>query len=383
MNSEPALNLSEYNVLIVDDAPVNLGVIVTFLESYGLGIRIARSGESALQRVQYDLPDIILLDVLMSGMDGFETCRHLKENEATRDVPVIMMTSLSDIENKVKGFEAGAVDYVTKPLHQQEVLARITTHLQLRQLTKNLQEKNRELQVTSEQEKNRLFEAVKQQREQLRVLNSRLTEVKEAEHKQLARELHDELGQSLTAIYINLMAIKKELNGRFSGNLIERIDETEKLTAQTLDQVREMSLNLRPPMLDDLGLIPTLQWYIKRFEKRVQIETILTIGPQVSRLSAEVETTLFRIVQEALTNVAKHAKADTVHINLMKNRGEIYLEITDDGIGFNLDEVVNPSNLLLGTGLLGIRERVLLLNGQVTIYSSPGDGTTISVKVAG
>ena len=143
------LNYKDFNILIVDDTPVNLKVIVDYLESYGFGIRIARSGESALQRAQYNQPDIVLLDVLMPGMDGFETCHRLKADETTRDIPVIFMTSLTSTEDKVQGFEVGAVDYVTKPLHQEEVLARITTHLRLRDLTLSLQEKNKQLEVVN------------------------------------------------------------------------------------------------------------------------------------------------------------------------------------------------------------------------------------------
>ena len=143
------LDYQSYNILIVDDTPVNLEVIIDFLESYGFGIRMARSGESALKRVEYDRPDIILLDVLMPGMDGFETCRRLKAEPATEDIPIIFMTSLTGTEDKVKGFEVGAVDYVTKPLHQEEVLARIKTHLRMRDLTLNLEKKNRQLEISS------------------------------------------------------------------------------------------------------------------------------------------------------------------------------------------------------------------------------------------
>jgi CheY-like chemotaxis protein len=99
-----------YNILIVDDTPANLKMLVEYLEHYGFGARITRSGENALQRVQYDPPDLILLDVLMPGLDGFETCRRLKANAETRDIPIIFMTALASTEDKVKGFEAGAVD---------------------------------------------------------------------------------------------------------------------------------------------------------------------------------------------------------------------------------------------------------------------------------
>src|SRR5689334_24057234 len=113
----PAPAFQDYSILIVDDTPLNLGVVVDYLESYGFGIRIARSGETAIKRVRYAPPDIILLDILMPGLDGFETCRRLKTIQAAREIPIIFMTSLTNVEDKVKGFEAGAVDYVTKPLN--------------------------------------------------------------------------------------------------------------------------------------------------------------------------------------------------------------------------------------------------------------------------
>ncbi len=210
MSPQP-LDYSNYSILIVDDTPANLRVIVDFLEECRFNIRIARSGESALQRVAYDQPDIILLDVLMPGMDGFETCRRLKADQATRDIPVIFMTALTDPADKVKGFEVGAVDYVSKPLHQEEVLARISTHLSLRDLTRDLQEQNEQIATRSEVEKARLFLAVSEQRAQLRALAGKLTEIQEVERSQLARELHDEMGQALTAISMNLNVIRKDL----------------------------------------------------------------------------------------------------------------------------------------------------------------------------
>ncbi len=127
-------------ILIVDDTPTNLGVLFDYLRNSGFKVLVAEDGKGAIQRASYAKPDIILLDVLMPGLDGFETCRRLKKNEATKDIPVIFMTALSDTVDKVRGFDLGAVDYVTKPLHHEEVLARIHTHLTIRNLQKSLQE---------------------------------------------------------------------------------------------------------------------------------------------------------------------------------------------------------------------------------------------------
>lgn len=379
--SPEKFNLQGYSILIVDDTPINLGVIVDYLESYGFGIRIARSGENALKRVHYDQPDIILLDVLMPGVDGFETCRRLKADASTKDIPVIFMTSLTSPEDKVKGFEVGAVDYVTKPLHQEEVLARITTHLRMRDLTLSLQEKNKQLEISSQVEKARLFEAVSQQHKQLLALTGRLTEVQEAERKQLARELHDEMGQALTAISINLAAIQKELPAECAARVYERLTEASWLAEQTLEQIRELSLNLRPPILDDLGLIPTLRWYIKQYANRVDIKTEFKTNGLEDRLAPEVETTLYRVIQEALTNVARHAQASIVRLHLQRKQSSVVALIQDNGQGFDVAKILDQEGLPTGTGLLGIRERVTLLGGKFNVRSQPGHGTQLTVAI--
>jgi len=138
-------------ILIVDDTPTNLGVLFDFLADFGFKVLVARDGQSALQKVAYAAPDLILLDVLMPGIDGFETCRRLKANDFTRDIPVIFMTALADTVDKVKGLSLGAVDYITKPLQHEEVLARVNVHMKLRNLSKKLLEQNVYLQAEIEQ----------------------------------------------------------------------------------------------------------------------------------------------------------------------------------------------------------------------------------------
>jgi len=139
------------SLLIVDDEPVNLGVLSDYLAGYGFRILIARSGEVALKRAKLFQPDIILLDILLPGIDGFEVCRRLKADKDTADIPILFMTALTSVEDKVKGLDLGAVDYISKPLQRKEVLSRVTTHLQIRNLTKNLQDANRELEMHRDQ----------------------------------------------------------------------------------------------------------------------------------------------------------------------------------------------------------------------------------------
>jgi adenylate cyclase len=132
-------------IVIVDDKPTNLGVLFDFLTDSGFKVLVAQDGESAIEKVNYGHPDLILLDVMMPGIDGFETCRRLKANPSTHDIPVIFMTALSDTVDKVKGFSLGAVDYVTKPVQQEEVRARVSTHLTIRNLQKRLEAQNLQL----------------------------------------------------------------------------------------------------------------------------------------------------------------------------------------------------------------------------------------------
>ncbi len=364
--SDSELDYKDYSVLIVDDNPANLRVIIDYLQNYGFGIRVARSGKTALQRVQYSQPDIIILDILMPEMDGFETCRQLKADERTEKIPVIFMTSLSSTEDKVRGFEMGAVDYITKPLNQKEVLARIKAHLRL--------------EVSSRVEQERLFDVVNQQRLQLRALNRKLTIMQEAERKQLARELHDEMGQALTAISLNLSAITKSLPMKRSADLDERLAETVLLTDQSLDQIREISFNLHPTTLDDLGLVPTLNWYIKMYAKRVNIETEFEAINLDERLSSAIELALYRIVQEALTNVARHAEATKVSIMLWRQKS-VFALVEDNGQGFDMAEIDDREIAKGGIGLVGMRERVILLDGKLDIHSAPRQGTRLTIEI--
>jgi PAS domain S-box-containing protein len=162
-------------IVIVDDKPTNLGVLFDFLTDSGFKVLVAQDGESAIQKVEYAHPDLILLDVMMPGIDGFETCYRLKANPSTRDIPVIFMSALSDTVDKVKGFELGAVDYVTKPVQQEEVRARVITHLTLRNLQKKLEAQNAHLQQEIK-EKQQIEQSLRQAEEKYRTIFENATE---------------------------------------------------------------------------------------------------------------------------------------------------------------------------------------------------------------
>ncbi len=182
------------SILLVDDMPTNLRVLVDYFSRVGFDIFVTRNGESALEQLQHTLPDLILLDVKMPGIDGFETCRRLKANARTHDIPVIFMTALTDTVDKVQGFQAGAVDYVTKPIEHEEVLARVTTHLTLRRLQTRLEKQNDELEYRVEQRTAELTQAlaeVEQLKNRLQAENVYLREEIKLQHN-----FDDIIGQS-------------------------------------------------------------------------------------------------------------------------------------------------------------------------------------------
>jgi PAS domain S-box-containing protein len=226
-----------------------------------------------------------------------------------------------------------------------------------------------------------LLKAVTRHRRDLQSLSTRLINAQEAERKRISQELHDEMGQALTAISINLAAIEKELPPELVSMTRDRLAETSSLTDQTLEQMRELSLDLRPSMLDDLGLVPTLRWYVNRYAKRTNIAVEFEAIDFEERLAAEMETALYRAVQEALTNVARHARADRVRLHLEREESKVSVFIEDDGQGFDAQEVADRKTPERGMGLLGIRERVASLGGRLSIRSRPGQGTRLSIEM--
>jgi signal transduction histidine kinase len=232
-----------------------------------------------------------------------------------------------------------------------------------------------------EAERKRAEEAVMKHRRELLRLSAQLINAQEAERKRISQELHDEMGQALTAMSINLVVLEKELPSELAPMTRERLAETSSLAERTLEQIRELALDLRPAMLDDLGLVPTVRWYVNRYAKRLNIAVEFEAIDLEERLTAEVETVLYRVVQEGLTNVVRHAQANRVRIRLKREESTVTAFIEDDGRGFDVEEVADHAALERGAGLLGMRERVALLGGSLRIHSRPGQGTRLSIEI--
>ena len=226
----------------------------------------------------------------------------------------------------------------------------------------------------------RLYQDAQEREKLLGDLLHQAVGAQEAERQRIARELHDATGQSLTAIALGLRGTESMLE-REPSTAVEHIQTPKSFTTDALGELRQLISDLRPSQLDDLGLVAALQWYIQEFEKRYAIQTDFLVEGNRVRLPAEYDTVLFRITQEALINVAKHAHASHVVVKLEIQPVQIDLSIRDDGHGFDPELLVRGDSSQRGWGLLGIQERASLLGGQYQIDSEPGRGTHVHVQV--
>jgi len=208
---------------------------------------------------------------------------------------------------------------------------------------------------------------------ELRWALQKSVQAQEEERRRLARELHDEAGQALTAILIRLQTLQTESDPE---TVTSRIEGLRLLTMQTLDDLRRLSMDLRPAALDSLGLLPTLRWYIDECARGADLSITFYSPDDLERLPTEIEVALYRIAQEALTNAIRHSGARTIDVLLERQPRAMWLTIADDGRGF--DPAAAGQN---GLGLIGIRERVGALNGTLTLETGPGAGTRLAVQI--
>jgi PAS domain S-box-containing protein len=464
-------------VLVVDDTPEILSLIHTLLrDTYQ--VKSANNGSKGLQIARSDpQPDLILLDIMMPGMDGYEVCTQLKNDPKTRDIPIIFLTAKSEIENEERGFSLGAMDYVTKPIGPSVLLARVRTqiaaHAQRRSLEGmfkdviefapviffvadeclNIVQTNAQaehhfgysrqeltgmnlkrllpqclkfMQTTVTQlntqqgeenidanpeltclrkdgtafpgsatfsrldtfngllhtvvlvnvtDKKLTLKRLSETQDSLRELAAINESARENERKSIAREVHDELGQVMTALRMRLSLLPMQFGVDMPG-LSESVDMMKALVDRAIKGVRNIATVLRPEALN-LGLIPALEWLRDEFLLNNAVQCEFEYRGLTDPIDEMRAMLIYRIVQESLTNISRYAKATEVKIFVNFSSPDLEVSITDDGCGFDLGEVLIKKTF----GLLGMRERALTLGGDLLILSRPGRGTTIAVKV--
>lgn len=358
------------DILIVEDTPASLRLLSDLLTHAGYSARRARDGKIALLSALAQPPELILLDVRMPDIDGYEVCRHLKGDARTRDVPVIFLSALRETEDKVLAFQLGAVDYISKPYQPDEVLARVRTHVELGRLRRGLEEAVRQRTL----EYAEAAEQLRRSQEQLQELAGFLQHVREEERARIARELHDELGQALTVLRIDLAWLRGRC-GAADTEVAAKLAAAHGLVERTIDAVRRISGDLRPAMLDDLGLAAALEHHVAGFAASTGIACDLHLNREEFDLDERLATAVFRIVQEALTNVARHAGVKAVSVAVDDDGETLSLRVSDAGRGF--DAAAAQRSL----GLLGMRERAKMLGGRLDIRSAPGEGTTVEAEL--
>jgi PAS domain S-box-containing protein len=226
----------------------------------------------------------------------------------------------------------------------------------------------------------RLYQASIEHSKALEMLTVRLSKIQEDERRKISRELHDTFGQALTGLHLNLDLLSSEMSTDDTSKL-EIIRNMKLIINETLNDIRQIAFELRPTILDDFGIIPALRLYLHRFSRQTNIGIALKLPEKLSRRNPKVEATLYRVVQEAMTNVAKHSRAQNVSIALHSTPMVLTLEVRDDGVGFDAARLQKEEYLYEGLGLLSMRERITEVNGILRIQSEAHRGATIHIEI--
>lgn len=417
-------------ILIVDDTPTNLDVISEALSDEGFDLAIATSGERALQQVERRQPDLILLDIMMPGMDGFETCRRLKENSKTSDIPIIFMTALADTDSKVQALELGAVDYITKPFHDKEVLARVRTHLQLYRLTKDLE--NQVAQKTAALHTSQL-QLIKN--EKMSALGNLVAGI--------AHEMNNPIGFisgnlqyaiEYTEILFKIVNLYQQTFPNPGQHLEDTIAEYELEYMQEdlpkllismqegIDRLRHISNSLRIFARADVeskqsfniheGLDSTLlilRHRLKANESRPAIEVIKNYGdlPPIECFPGQLNQVFMNILANAIDALEEASQGKSfadlkaqpnqiticteMHPDPNSSRSQLAIRIKDNGVGIEeevkrriFEHLFTTKSVGQGTGLgLAISQEIIVKKhgGSIDVNSTPGQGTEFTIRL--
>jgi signal transduction histidine kinase len=301
---------------------------------------------------------MILSDYALPSFDGYAALAIAKEKAP--NTPFIFVTGTMGEEVAIETLKNGATDYVLKTR-----LARLGPAV------------NRALRESADRRERQLAEdKLRRSLDQLRALTKYLQYVREEERTRIAREVHDELGQALTGLKLDMSLLSNQLPKNTKGlqektkTMIAHIDTT-------IQTVRRIATELRPGILDSLGLVAALEWQANEFQMRTSIPCTVTSTVSDTEWPPDFQTVFFRIFQETLTNVIRHAKASRVEVELAEEQGHLVMKVRDNGRGISPEELASTRSL----GLVGMRERAMLIGGEVALQGAPGKGTTVTLRV--
>ena len=344
------------NILMVDDQPGKLLSYEVILSALGENLVKATCGREALEQLLKGEFAVMLLDVNMPGQDGFELARVIRQHPRFERTAIIFISAVHVTDfDRLTGFEQGAVDYISVPIVPQLLRARVKVFVELYRQTRELERLN----------------------DELRRISCHLIEVQDDERRRIARELHDGLGQELAALKMVLAQIPRHDSVSAKD---QAASEATEIVDRANQQVRSMSHLLHPPLLDEVGLLAAVRWYLDGMTKRSGIATSLEVQPvDFPRLACDVETAIFRIIQEALTNVFRHARASKAWVTLNQKQGHVVVKVSDNGTGLG-PEVADLRPGSVGIGLGGMRQRVKEFGGTLQL-SNAGPGTLVEVVI--
>jgi signal transduction histidine kinase len=349
-------------ILIIDDVPENLRLLGEVLQKSGYEVLVATSGPAALQVAEASpSPDLILLDVMMPGMDGFEVCRRLKASPVSRLIPVIFISAFGTTSRKLQAFRAGAVDYITKPFKIEEVVARVRAHLQLATIE--------ELRGEIAQRK-RTERALQASQDKLSALTDELSLTEERERRRIALALHDQVVQKLALGKLKLdQSVKRGI-----VPAVAVVFDLQGILDSSMRDLRNLSTDLSPPLLYEIGLRSAIEHFGERLAEDHGFSFVIS-GHEALELREDFRVTLFQMARELLINMVKHARAATANVLIAMKEGSVALEVQDDGAGFDL------LTCREGFGLAYIRQRVAFLGGTMRVFTALGMGTSVIIDI--
>ena len=351
------------NILMVDDQPAKLLSYEAILRDLNENLIKVSSGREALDQLLKNDIALVLLDVSMPDIDGFELANLIRQHPRYQSTAIIFISGvhLTDLD-RIRGYQRGAVDYISVPVVPELLRAKVSVFAELYRKTRELEDVNNELRLTEER---------------LRHLTGRLMQIQDSERRRVARDVHDGLGQYLVGVKMGIDQFARRLANDPEGH--ETMTEISRLLNQAITETRTISHLLHPPLLDEIGLESALSVYTDGFAKRSGISITLDVSPDLGRLDSDIETALFRVVQECLLNVHRHSNSATASVSLLRENEGVALKVRDDGIG--MSHAQEPDGTGLGVGLLGIRERLRQLDGSLQIISGGGKGTAVIASI--